>query len=121
MECYGYQWSVIDSYGVLWIPVECYRIAMECYGYRGVLQIAMECYGYQWSAIDSYGVLDTLECGVSRSSDEDVDRAETTDCKDPEGIRDAVILGITNNASQHHPIEREIEDIKRKAEEGFHT
>ncbi|CAB4013360.1 Hypothetical predicted protein [Paramuricea clavata] len=37
MECYGYQWSVIDSYGVLWIVMECYREL--------------------WSAMDTSGVL----------------------------------------------------------------
>jgi hypothetical protein len=58
---------------------------------------------------------------VSRSSDEDMDRAESTGCKDPGGIRDAVMLRITNTASQHHPTEQgtvqTVENNKRKAEE----
>ncbi|CAB4008522.1 Hypothetical predicted protein [Paramuricea clavata] len=58
---------------------------------------------------------------VYRSSDEDMDRAESTSCKDPGGIRDAVMLGITNTASQHHPTEQgtvqTVENNKRKAEE----
>ncbi|CAB3986287.1 Hypothetical predicted protein [Paramuricea clavata] len=58
---------------------------------------------------------------VSRSSDEDMDPVESTCCKDPGGIRDEVMNGIYNDASQHHPTERgsvqTVENNKRKAEE----
>ncbi|CAB4013361.1 Hypothetical predicted protein, partial [Paramuricea clavata] len=57
MERYGYQWSVVDSYWLLWIPVECHRKLWSVMVTSGALSIAMECYGYQWSVIDSYGVL----------------------------------------------------------------
>ena len=43
---------------------------------------------------------------VSQSSDEDMDRVESTSCKDPGGIRDEVMNGIYNDASQHHPTEQ---------------
>ena len=58
---------------------------------------------------------------VSRSSDEDMDRVESTSCKDPGGIRDEVMNGIYNDASQHHPTEQgsvqTVKNNKRKAEE----
>jgi hypothetical protein len=58
---------------------------------------------------------------VSRSSDEDLDRLESTSCKNPGGIRDEVTNVIYNDASQHHPTEQEsvqtVENNKRKAEE----
>jgi hypothetical protein len=58
---------------------------------------------------------------VTWSSDEDMDPVESTSCKDPGGIRDEVMKGIYNDASQHHPTEQEsvqtVENNKRKAEE----
>ena len=58
---------------------------------------------------------------VSRSSDEDMDPVESTSSKDPGGIRDEVMNGISNDASQHHPTEQgsvqTVENNKRKAEE----
>ena len=58
---------------------------------------------------------------VSRSSDEDMDRLESTSCKDPGSIRDEVTNVIYNDVSQHHPTEQgsvqTVENNKRKAEE----
>jgi hypothetical protein len=58
---------------------------------------------------------------VSRLSDEDMDPVESTSCKDSGGMRDEVMNGISNDASQHHPTEQgsvqTVENNKRKAEE----
>ena len=43
---------------------------------------------------------------VFRPSDEDMDVAESTGGEDAGGIRDAVMLGITNNAVQYHPTDQ---------------
>ncbi|CAB3980484.1 zinc finger CCHC domain-containing 3-like [Paramuricea clavata] len=60
-------------------------------------------------------------CEVSWSSNEDMDPVESTCCKDPAGIRDEIMNGIYNDASQHHPTEQgsvqTVENNKRKAEE----
>jgi hypothetical protein len=60
---------------------------------------------------------------ILASSDEDMDPVESTSYKDPGGIRDEVMNGIYNDASQHHPTEQgsvqtvENNMYKRKAEE----
>jgi hypothetical protein len=50
-----------------------------------------------------------------------MDRVESTSCKDPGSIRDEVMNGIYNDASQHHPTEQgsvqTVENNKGKAEE----
>jgi hypothetical protein len=54
-----------------------------------------------------------------------MDRLESTSCKDPGGISDEVMNGITNDASQHHPTEQgsvqTVENNKKKAEEDVST
>ena len=50
---------------------------------------------------------------VSRSSDEDMDRVESTSCKDPGGIRDEVMNGIYNDASQHHQQNKDLSKQSR--------
>jgi hypothetical protein len=50
-----------------------------------------------------------------------MDRVESTSCKDPGGISDEVMNGITNDDSQHHPTEQgsvqTVQNNKKKAGE----